>query len=287
MALCCIASGARARGRPLGVARTIQIRFVRAEEIERTVIRKLSLSIGSGVGFVRDPRKNTLTVCGEATEVARVERALRELDVPAQQVLIDAVVLVADARRAARAGFAPPTGSRSLGPFAATLGGRSLDAAAKELEAKGFASILATPRLLAVDGQLATLRVGDKIVLSRGHGRPPEERDTGYVIDALPHFLPDGRISLDMHVEMSGAGARIANAAAGAAPEMVRAATRTYGPPMLDGEQLLMGAIPTQGPRRGGRPWALFVLVTARTVKPQTAAGTAAPTSTAQHRPRI
>ena len=71
------------------------------------------------------------------------------------------------------------------------------------LENKGLVRTLAAPRLLAIQGSQAQLNIGDKIVFSGGPSQPPEERDTGLIMEITPRVNSDNFITMAIRVEQS------------------------------------------------------------------------------------
>jgi|GEM_PF-736231 len=78
-----------------------------------------------------------------------------------------------------------------------------LNSAFNALESSGITRTLASPRLLAINGAQAQLRIGDKVAFSGGPSQPPEERDTGMVMDITPRINKDNFITMDIAVEQS------------------------------------------------------------------------------------
>ncbi|MBI4864008.1 MAG: hypothetical protein HY815_27685 [Candidatus Riflebacteria bacterium] len=108
------------------------------------------------------------------------------------------------------------------------------------LENKGLVRTLAAPRLLAINGQKAELRIGDKVVFSGGPSQPPEERDTGLVMDVTPRVNKDNFISMEINVEQSAAKFDRPDY-----PTINRTATKTQVQ-VRDGEELLVGGLVTE-----------------------------------------
>ncbi|TPW16083.1 MAG: type IV pilus assembly protein PilQ [bacterium] len=78
-----------------------------------------------------------------------------------------------------------------------------LDAAFQALETSSISRTLASPRVLAINGAKAELRIGDKVIFSGGPSQPPEERDTGTNLDITPRINNDGFITMEIEVTQS------------------------------------------------------------------------------------
>lgn len=79
------------------------------------------------------------------------------------------------------------------------------DAVFQALETNSIARSLASPRLLAVNGAKAQLRIGDEVVFSGGPSQGPESKETGIILDVEPRINKDGFITMDVSIEQSTA----------------------------------------------------------------------------------
>ena len=80
-----------------------------------------------------------------------------------------------------------------------------INAAFTALETNALSRTLASPRLLAVNGEQASLRIGDKVVYTGGPSQPPETADTGITLEVTPRINKDNFITLEVLVEQSSA----------------------------------------------------------------------------------
>lgn len=251
--------------------RTVQARFRKAPELVEAVRRKLHLTERFPVAFDMEPDTNVIELRGPERMVATVHRALRELDVPVAQLLLDMRVMVADSKRARKAGLtegggAVPAAGSPAGIFACASERPHLAGIASALESKGHLRTLAAPRLLAADGQMAELAIGDSISFSPGPGRSAGASDAGVRVQMLPRFRADGRIELDLEIVLSGSEAEGLPTVVGG-PQAGCAVLRTQGVVLSDGQEALVGGF--LGPRFGPVPGSaaeLLLLLTAHTV---------------------
>lgn len=112
-----------------------------------------------------------------------------------------------------------------------------LNSAFAALESSGITRTLSSPRLLAINGAQAQLRIGDKIVFTGGPSQPPEERDTGTVMDITPRINSDNFITMDINVEQSSA-----RFDRGDFPTITRTNAKTTVQ-VKDGEEVLVGGL--------------------------------------------
>lgn len=111
------------------------------------------------------------------------------------------------------------------------------DAAFQALETSSIARTLASPRVLAINGAKAELRIGDKVIFSGGPSQPPEERDTGTNLDITPRINKDGFITMDIEVTQSA----VSSFQAGFPTiNQIRSKTTVQ---VRDGEEVLVGGL--------------------------------------------
>lgn len=111
------------------------------------------------------------------------------------------------------------------------------DAAFKALETSSISRTLASPRVLAINGAKAELRIGDKVIFSGGPSQPPEERDTGTNLDITPRINTDGFITMEIEVTQSS----VSGFTAGFPTiNQIRSKTTVQ---VRDGEEVLVGGL--------------------------------------------
>ncbi len=114
------------------------------------------------------------------------------------------------------------------------------DAVFRALETASIARNLASPRVLAVNGAKAQLRIGDEIVFSGGPSQGPESKETGIVLDVEPRINKDGFITMDVSVEQSTATFRASDF-----PTINKTNAKTTVQ-VRDGEEVLIGGLVTE-----------------------------------------
>ena len=138
--------------------------------------------INDNIGL--DRRLNAIVLYGTPQEIAQYKNFIAAIDVPVSSVMLECAVLELDETAAKNLGidFTNPngqiaTGSASLGPLGSTSSSgtlltapnitASLQAALYATIAHGGGKILATPRVLALNGQPAQILSGDALPIAQ------------------------------------------------------------------------------------------------------------------------
>ena len=178
-----------------------------------------------------DEANNAVIVFGTPRDYAIVEDALRKLDIPPLQVLIEAAITEVSLNDALRYGvqwnFQQGKTNFSLGegPTSAPLrvfpgfsfffdNGRSIAAALNALETRTKVKVLSAPKLMVLNNQTAALQVGDQVPVATqsavGVVNPDspivnsiEYRDTGVILKVTPRVNAGGLVLLDIAQEVS------------------------------------------------------------------------------------
>jgi general secretion pathway protein D len=181
-----------------------------------------------------DEINNAVVVFGSAHDYAIVEDALRKLDVPPVQVMIEAAItevgLNDDLRFGVQWNFASGNATGALGedstsdPKTALPGfsffysnNDTISAALNALEARTTVKVVSAPKLMVLNNQTASLQVGDQVPvltaqitpLNNNTGGSPltsntvEYRDTGVILKITPRVNASGSVLLDVAQEVS------------------------------------------------------------------------------------
>jgi len=188
-------------------------------------------SVGSGGRITADDVHNAVVVFGTPREYAVIEDALRRLDVPPFQVMIEAAItevtltdmlrygvqwnwLTGDSTfRVTEGTGAFPTGPTQAG-FSYYLAGNSISAALNALEERTNIRVVSAPKLVTLNNQTAALQVGDQVPISSGSAVSVENpdapivnsidyRDTGVILSVTPRVNTGGLVLLDISQEVS------------------------------------------------------------------------------------
>ena len=255
--------------------RTVCVRNVRADELLAQVRRRVDLDGQFPVSMLAEAGGRVIELRGPERMVSTVARLLRDLDVPQAMLMIEARVMVADAARARAARLAPDVAPGAPeAALASTLWSMDQPSAASVcdlLERAGYLRTLAAPRMQTADGKLAEIAIGDSIIASTAPGRRAASHETGVRVAVLPRFRADGRVDLDLELELSGVEAAAPGplAGLGAVAQDGRAVVRSHGLVIADGQEAVLSGL--AAPRFGPVPDSqgeLLVLLTAHKLAP-------------------
>jgi general secretion pathway protein D len=239
--------------------------------------RRASGSLGGDLVMVPDERTNALLVRASPADFDLIRQAVAEVDVRPLQVLIEAVVVEARRSSSFRLGLASlldttalrGTGARVSGGNAGLSdltglvlrlmdvggGGVDLDLTLQAASARGDATIVSRPVVLAANNERAEVTVGDQIPFVQLRRTLPTENlvqdqviqylDVGTHLSVLPTISADGYVMLEVTQEVNGAGQRTELGA----PELT---TRSVQTRLLvrDGQTAVLGGL--TGRRRAG-----------------------------------
>ena len=177
-----------------------------------------------------DETNNAVIVFGSPREYAVVEDALRKLDVPPYQVLIEAAITEVSLNDNLKYGlqwnFTQGTSSfsqsdgttatpvRSFPGFSYMLNTSDINAVLNALEQRTTLKVVSAPKLVVLNNQTAALQVGDQVPIqtqssqSTVTGSAPvinsiEYRDTGVIFKVTPRVNAGGLVLLDIAQEVS------------------------------------------------------------------------------------
>jgi general secretion pathway protein D len=182
--------------------------------------------------IIPDMQNNSLLIYGTAAEDDQVNAMLAKLDISPVEVRIDATIAEVDLNSALQYGtqfFFKSGGINAVLSTGTTaslatnfpgfvLSGDGSDAAPvaiSALQAVTKVHVLSSPELLVLDGQAASLQVGNLVpYLSQTSqstlesGAPVvnsiDYRETGVILQVTPHVGNDGLVTLDVSQEVSG-----------------------------------------------------------------------------------
>jgi len=174
--------------------------------------------------------------------VARLKKILSELDQPSKQVLIETNIVEINLTAASelgiswdwtgKAGEGSSIGAAtlkssfnrlaeglldfSIGKYASNVGIRDLSSAITALEKRGWADLLAAPKILTLDGKPASVKITEHMAMARkvtyqatAAGQMPVEEpvfgDVGVILTVTPHVLNEKFTILDVKPTVSSA----------------------------------------------------------------------------------
>lgn len=215
------------QGREVEVFR---LNYASASDIDKTVSALLS-PVGQTSITEIDPEDNRRTreelVVEDLPEyIARVKKYIRTADVPPAQVLIEAYVLQGNLRDDDRHGVnltdiiginngtlalqANGLASATASPaFVLNLNGRRLDAIVELIKQSTDAKTLASPKVLAVNGQQARIQIGESLgyltttTTQTSTLQQVNILDLGVVLTVTPTISGDGKVLMKVKPEVS------------------------------------------------------------------------------------
>ncbi len=177
-----------------------------------------------------DEVNNAVVVFGTSRDYAVVEDAMRKLDVPPTQVLIEAaiteVALTGDLNYGVDWNFiqgnstfvsgagTPALPAANTAGFAYFLRTSDISATLRALESRTNIKVISAPKLLVMNNQTAALQIGNQVpiqtqqqqAVGTGNGNivnSIEYRDTGVILRVTPRVNASGLVLLDISQEVS------------------------------------------------------------------------------------
>jgi len=183
-----------------------------------------------------DEVNNAVIVFGTPRDYAVVEDAMRKLDVPPVQVLIEAAItevgltgelsygvdwsyLQGTSSFSSGAGLPRPAVASASG-FAYFLRTSDINATLRALESRTNIKVISAPKLLVLNNQTAALQVGDQVPILTQQQQSTvggsdnnivnsvEYRDTGVILRVTPRVNASGLVLLDISQEVSSVGSQ-------------------------------------------------------------------------------
>lgn len=231
-------------------------------------------SSGFGAGGMQissDDTNNAILVFGTPREYAVVEDALRKLDVPPMQVMIEAAItevsLTDDLRYGLQWNFIEGNENAVLTDSTAGLGlardvpgfsflfgnSGSLTGVLNALEGKTKVNVVSAPKLMVINNQTASLQVGNQVPVLTQNSTATidpnapvinaiEYRDTGVILKITPRVNGSGLVLLDISQEVSDV---LSSRASGSGIDSPTISTRRVSTTVAvqDGQVLALGGL--------------------------------------------
>lgn len=222
---------------------------------------------GPAVSITSDETNNAVIVFGTPREYALVEDALRKLDVPPFQVLIEAaiteVTLNDDLRYGVQWNFSTgssnfalsegsgPNPVRVLPGFSYFLANSDIAATLNALEQRTTINVVSAPKLVVLNNHTASLQVGDQVPVqtqsAQAVSNPDapivnsiEYRDTGVILRVTPRVNAGGLVLLDVAQEVSDVARR---SVAGIASPIISTRRVATSIAVQDGQVVTLGGL--------------------------------------------
>lgn len=247
---------------------TLALKNADAAEVAETLNAQRGALPDERGSVVADRRTNALLIRDTASGLALLKKRVAEMDRPLAQVQLAAHIVTINSESlrdlGVRWGLAPegrPAQPLRLDNFSvdlplersavnagfhlARLGGRLLSLELSALEQENQVEIIASPRLLTAHLQTASIKQGTEIpyeVSSGASGATSVEfREAVLGMEVTPKVLPDGRITLTLHISQNMPG-RSVSRGAGEALTIDKQEIKTQIT-VKDGETIVLGGI--------------------------------------------
>jgi general secretion pathway protein D len=240
---------------------------------------------GIAANISADDNNNAIVVFGTPREYAIVEDALRKLDVPPQQILIEAAItevsLTDDLRYGLQWNFTSGSSNGALTESNSTLNlvrntpgfsfafspSSTINGVLNTLETKTHVNVISAPKLLVLNNQTAVLQVGDQVPIATQNSTSTndpnaptinsiEYRDTGVILKVTPRVNANGIVLIDVVQEVSDVNLVAARSSGINSPTIsTRRISSTVA--VRDGEVLALGGLirNTRSKGRSGLPF--------------------------------
>ncbi len=239
------------------------------------------------------PEQRSLTLRGTPDQMVLAQKLLTDIDKPKGEVVIDVTIMEVSRDRARTLGTNPPTSATvTLAPSGATSSGTSGSsgssltlnsftslnagefsvsipgASFSLLASDGNTKVLQRPEMRAIDGEKASLKIGDRVPIATGSFQSGlggsvntqfQYLDVGVNIDITPYVHSDRSVTLKMSLEVSSV-AGVQNIGGFNQPTIGQR-TINHEARLADGEVNLIGGIfeDTDTNSMSGYPWLMKV----------------------------
>ncbi|WP_324715629.1 secretin N-terminal domain-containing protein [Carboxydochorda subterranea] len=238
--------------KPAPPAEETATEFVRLNYVRAAAMKQLATMVLPEGAIRVDEASNLLVVQGTAQQLDALRRLVAEYDRPPAQVLIEARVeeVLGNATEDLGLAWQLPRVGVSLAPRfgSVRLDPEELLATLHALEEQGRSRLLARPQVTTINGQAATIFIGDEIpIILKGQGDAPDTLQTitaGVRLEITPFVGSDGTITADVKPEVSTiAGYRVAGDQQLPQIRTRKAQTRIR---VKDGEPIVIGGLINQ-----------------------------------------
>ncbi len=183
----------------------------------------------SGIRIIPDIPNNSLLVYATTTEDAQIEGMLSKIDIMPLEVRIDATIAEVELTGALKYGTQYYFKNGDINTVLTTATTAAMDSTFPGFVLSGAGNnaftisalqsvtkvrVLSSPELMVLDGQAASLQVGDSVPYLSETSQSTQSnsavidsinyRDTGVILHVTPHVGADGLVTMDIDQEVSG-----------------------------------------------------------------------------------
>lgn len=208
----------------IATSQKLETHIIRINNSTATEIQTAIQPLGSPEGLINiDIRTNKLIIRDYPENVALINGVIQELDIPVQQIRIEAKLLEVDTDRMHELGIswsvstdigtaqnpliisgsgltnlvASPTITGALG----LTGDMTLDATISAMESQGIANVVATPSISVLDNAQGRVFMGEQVPLRQldiAGNVTIQLQQVGTQLEVTPHIIQDERIMLEL-----------------------------------------------------------------------------------------
>ncbi|MGA8148168.1 MAG: type II secretion system secretin GspD [Gallionellaceae bacterium] len=194
-----------------------------------------TVTVGENIKIIADKDNNALLVLASPADYEKIESAIRKLDIPPRQVLIDVtiaeVTLTDETKFGLQWQFTGKSGNGQLNTSgSSTIGALvpgfsylwtnasvpgGIGAALNVLATDSKVKVISSPHIMVTDNQAASIDVGDQVpttsqsesVITGGVGviSSIQYVDTGVLLTVTPHINAGGMVTMEIDQEVSAA----------------------------------------------------------------------------------
>ncbi len=236
---------------------------------------------GSGeIKIVANNKNNAIMIYGTANEYEMIRAAIEQLDIPVDQVLIEATIAEVKLNDELKYGvewffasgdFSATQASNTAGAVTSQFPGLSLtyfqtstEVALNALESVTDVQVLSSPKLVVLNNQTATLQVGDQVpvatqsAVSINDTSAPivnavQFRDTGVILEVTPRINKNGIVLLEVNQEVSNV---VSTTSSGIDSPTIQQRKVSSTVTIADGQTIALGGLieDTQSQGKSGMP---------------------------------
>ena len=218
----------------VGLNQVFRLQFATADDVSG-IIKGVFKGADSKVDVSVDKRNNAIVVSGTQDTIDQVAKLIKNIDVPVHQVMIEAKVVEVQSETLRNIGFTWSWGldgktdgnvlqmTETLAPVPNAdayqdFGTNQTDifkvgdffrkplffsTLFNALATTGDTKVLSNPKISSLNGQKASINIGEKVIYGGGADTPPQEKDVGVKLDVTPQINDDGFITVKIAPEVS------------------------------------------------------------------------------------
>jgi len=205
------------------ITRIWQIKYAQAADIAKILSDEHAAFVSKRGRVSVDSRTNVICIQDRADFVANAERVIRYLDVPVQQIVIEARLASVDSDYERELGINFPVGAnlaksvgQEVGRYSLAIvklaDGSVLDVKLSALENAGHAELISSPSLFTANQQPASIEAGEEVPyqeVSESGGTAIAFKKAVLGLKVTPQVLPGNKVLLQLKINQDRPSARM------------------------------------------------------------------------------